>query len=523
MKSLFRVLACLLLATIGTPRASDDVDALAGLDDIESLIELELERAEQGNLRAIPAVLASGAGSSQNMLGMVKRDIEATVRRGEFDRLVPLVDQFKKLRAAELTAELQTLSGSTVWSSEPQPTTRVHSDAIDSDSAAPDDEGAKYHFFVVFCVRRSSFSLGRMTEEAWGIEAEAQRFRQASLKWAGSLDHVSELVDASVAAGIKLTIVDKNCSADPVLMRPEDPVNNTGMAARWKQIRANLPGNVKVLSQPNTGRESLGYLGAIVNHYSSLAERNVFLQDDYAFMDDGGPFRVGGPSDTLHNIHTIMARFSAKYQKNQKGAMFRGRFSVSINWHHGAGWKTIADNQVSRSIRDSALSKRSPCRSFHTSMGSDAVGPVKCADDIWSHVATAHAGAADLPSNWRGSYGDCCAYFAATRSSILAYPLEFWQKLLRTALVSALVEVPGHLDGETRCPMGTQVGAGAWPSLDDFVSLDCGLFLGQESSPCRDVATHPDDYLCSSFPINGYAFEGMWGPLFGDFEGSHDR
>jgi hypothetical protein len=505
MKSLFRVLAGLLLATIGTPRASDDVDALAGLDDIESLIELELERAEQGHLRAIPAVLASGAGRSKNMLDMVKRDIEATVRRGEFDRLVPLVDQFKKLRAAELTAELQTLSGSTVWSSAPQPTTRVHSDAIDSDSAAPDDEGAKYHFFVVFCVRRSSFSLGRMTEEAWGIEAEAQRYRQASTKWAGSLDHVSELVDASVAAGIKLTIVDKNCSADPVLMRPDDPVNNIGVAARWKQIRANLPGNVKVLSQPNTGRETLGYLGAIVNHYSSLAERNVFLQDDYAFMDDGGPFRVGGPSNTLHNIHTIMARFSAKYQKNQKGAMFRGRFSVSINWHHGAGWKLIADNVISRGFRDSA-----DC----TSMGSGAVGPVKCADDIWSHVATAHAGAADLPSNWRGSYGDCCAYFAATRSSILAYSLEFWQKLLRTALVSALVEVPGF-----KCPSHQQ----PWPSLDDFVSLDCGLFLGQESSPCRDVATHPDDYLCSSFPINGYAFEGMWGPLFGDFEGSQDR
>jgi hypothetical protein len=109
-------LCCLL--SLGAAQAagvSSMVSPLAALDDLES-IQAQLERAE-ARLGDAPGNFVLGAGSAANSkaagtrMDVVKSAMTAAAAHGEWDKLVPLVDEFKSLRAAGRQASLAEMGG----------------------------------------------------------------------------------------------------------------------------------------------------------------------------------------------------------------------------------------------------------------------------------------------------------------------------------------------------------------------------------------------------------------------------
>jgi hypothetical protein len=302
--------------------------------------------------------------------------------------------------------------------------------------------------------------------------------------------HLKEMVDASVSVGIALTIVDKSCGG------------NKGNQAELASALAHLPARVEYIKVPNIGREATAYLTAIhrMSSTGDIAEHTIFLQEDYPFLDSN-VFYVGHPGDTLKSVELIVGHYKASLEKPPYVSRGHAHYIAFQNMGVGSmlGLKNIPEQNRIRSYYSSVA------RGGKNTTEGEAN---KCASVLWGFIVAAHSespslpassSGADVPASWRETKSaGCCAYFGTSKASIEAYSTRFWARLLRTAILSA-----NDIDQAANC--------------GKFFALP---LQAAEEEPCGSIAkSAPSERLCDGPNLNPWAFEGIWGPLFGDFEG----
>jgi hypothetical protein len=179
-------------------------------------------------------------------------------------------------------------------------------------------EDRKVNLVVVFCFRARDWHFqqdetGSTVRNGTGNIEMWQEYMRANRQWCTTVDHMTDLIKASAVLGVGLTIVDKSCAGMKV-------------AGEVSSAVASLPPNVKYFKVPNVGRECTGYVSAICRmlRESTLHDHTLFLQDDYAAMDDSGQFLIGRPGDTLKSITRLVEHYnrSLASKRMANGKMF---------------------------------------------------------------------------------------------------------------------------------------------------------------------------------------------------------
>ena len=149
-------LCCLL--SLGTVQPSA-VSMLSALDNVETEIEqaeAKLEEASErtGNLRG-NAAKAAGGGTEMTA---VQSGMAAAVAEGQWDTLVPLVEHYKTLRAAELQAALAVMGGA----ASPPPITKPAEQPVVQVVAQGGEHAAIVpERFLTFMWNAGAYSCGR--------------------------------------------------------------------------------------------------------------------------------------------------------------------------------------------------------------------------------------------------------------------------------------------------------------------------------------------------------------------------
>jgi hypothetical protein len=363
--------------------------------------------------------------------------------------------------------------------------------------------GATIRVVVAFCLR------GGFAGFTGNISQPASLLPQQDRAWASSVAHLTELASASVSAGIELTVVDKSCGT-------EEEQAKTAVAV------AGFPASVEYIKVPNIGRETTAYLTAIwrMSNSSNIANHTLFLQEDYPFMEGAGPdtstglFHVGHPGDTLKTVQLIVEHYMESLKKPPYANSPGGKHYVALHNMGAGSLPGLGNILLQNKIRNYWKSR---AEGGHNSTESDAS---ECASVLWEGIVSAHAdrgntaglpttGSRDLPASWRETKSSgCCAYFGTSKPSIAAFSTDFWARLLRTAVASANEHVTDLREKSTPDQPN------CWPF---FLPPPQGV---AGHPPCAGIASAPaSDHLCRSAVLSPWAFEGIWGPLFGDFEG----
>ena len=132
----------------------------------------------------------------------------------------------------------------------------------------------------------------------------------------------------------------------------------------------------------------------------------------------------------------------------------------------------------------------------------------ECAASLYAEISEAHA---DLkpPEDWQATHSPgCCGYFGVSKESILAYPAEFWTRMLQTAVVSSDDISLNREDPD----------CGHYVSDADLACPGRGSFKASDPVSFMSAMTKAD-YVCTKPVLNCWSLEGVWASLFGDFRG----